>query len=55
MIGDRWRDIEAGRRAGCKTFFINRGYDEQVPESYDFRVDSLPDAARIILQTDILS
>jgi D-glycero-D-manno-heptose 1,7-bisphosphate phosphatase len=55
MIGDRWRDIEAGRRAGCKTFFIDCGYDEQAPESYDFRVRSLPDAARIILQTDTLS
>jgi D-glycero-D-manno-heptose 1,7-bisphosphate phosphatase len=52
MIGDRWRDIEAGRRAGCKTFFIDRGYDEQAPETYDFRVASLPDAARIILRTD---
>ncbi len=52
MIGDRWRDIEAGRRAGCKTFFIDRGYDEQAPETCDFRVSSLPDAARIILQSD---
>jgi D-glycero-D-manno-heptose 1,7-bisphosphate phosphatase len=50
MIGDRWRDIEAGRRAGCKTFFIDRGYDEQPPQSYDFRVSSLREAARIILQ-----
>jgi D-glycero-D-manno-heptose 1,7-bisphosphate phosphatase len=49
MIGDRWRDIEAGRRAGCKTFFVDRGYDEQPPRAYDFRVNSLPDAARIIL------
>jgi D-glycero-D-manno-heptose 1,7-bisphosphate phosphatase len=52
MIGDRWRDIEAGRRAGCRTFFVDCGYDEQVPQSYDFRVSSLPDAARIILQRD---
>jgi D-glycero-D-manno-heptose 1,7-bisphosphate phosphatase len=55
MIGDRWRDIEAGRRAGCKTFFIDCGYDEQAPQSYDFRVSSLPDAVRIILQADTLS
>ena len=55
MIGDRWRDIEAGRRAGCKTFFIDCGYDEPAPQSYDFRVDSLPEAARIILETDTLS
>jgi D-glycero-D-manno-heptose 1,7-bisphosphate phosphatase len=55
MIGDRWRDVEAGRRAGCKTFFIDRGYDEPAPQSYDFRVGSLPDAARIILRTGALS
>jgi D-glycero-D-manno-heptose 1,7-bisphosphate phosphatase len=55
MIGDRWRDIEAGRRAGCKTLFIDCGYDEQAPQSYDFRVSSLPEAARIILQADTLS
>jgi D-glycero-D-manno-heptose 1,7-bisphosphate phosphatase len=55
MIGDRWRDVEAGRRAGCKTFFIDRGYDEPAPESCDFRVGSLPDAAKIILRTDKLS
>jgi D-glycero-D-manno-heptose 1,7-bisphosphate phosphatase len=55
MIGDRWRDIEAGRRAGCKTFFIDCGYDERAPQSYDFRVGSLPEAARIILQADTLS
>ena len=52
MIGDRWRDVEAGRRAGCKTFYIDRGYDEPAPETYDFRVRSLPDAARIILQSN---
>jgi D-glycero-D-manno-heptose 1,7-bisphosphate phosphatase len=55
MVGDRWRDVEAGRRAGCKTFFVDHAYEEQVPESYDFRVSSLLDAARIILQTDIPS
>lgn len=52
MIGDRWRDIEAGRRAGCKTFFVDCGYDERTPQSYDFRVSSLPEAARIILQAE---
>ena len=23
MVGDRWRDVEAGRRAGCRTVFID--------------------------------
>jgi D-glycero-D-manno-heptose 1,7-bisphosphate phosphatase len=50
VIGDRWRDMEAGRRAGCRTFFVDYGYDEQQPEDYDFRVNSLLDAAKIILE-----
>jgi D-glycero-D-manno-heptose 1,7-bisphosphate phosphatase len=31
MIGDRWRDIEAGRRAGCLAVLIDRGYSETWP------------------------
>lgn len=32
MVGDRWRDIEAGRRAGCRTIFIDYNYNEPRPE-----------------------
>jgi D-glycero-D-manno-heptose 1,7-bisphosphate phosphatase len=54
MVGDRWRDVEAGRRAGCKTFFIDCGYAERSPESCDYRVESLLEASRIILtQADL--
>jgi histidinol phosphatase-like enzyme len=28
MIGDRWKDIEAGREAGCRTLLIDYGYTE---------------------------
>ena len=49
MVGDRWRDTEAGASAGCKTFFIDYGYDEKQPESVDFRVSSLSEATDIIL------
>lgn len=49
MVGDRWRDVEAGKNAGCKTIFIDYGYDEQQPESYDFVAGSLLEAAQIIL------
>jgi D-glycero-D-manno-heptose 1,7-bisphosphate phosphatase len=52
LVGDRWRDIEAGRRAGCRTVFVDHGYDEPRPQSYDFRVTSLLEAAEIILCTD---
>lgn len=49
MIGDRWRDIEAGQRAGCKTIFIDYGYDEKQPTSMNFSVQTLMEAAQIIL------
>jgi D-glycero-D-manno-heptose 1,7-bisphosphate phosphatase len=49
MVGDRWRDIEAGASAGCKTFFINYRYAEQKPDAPDFIVSSLLEAKKIIL------
>lgn len=50
MVGDRWRDTEAGARAGCKTFFVDYAYDEKQPDAFDYRVGSLAEAARIILK-----
>lgn len=50
MIGDRWRDTEAGQRAGCKTIFVDYGYQEKQPEAVDYRVASLSEAAEIILK-----
>ena len=41
LVGDRWRDMAAGRAAGCKTIWIDRGYLERVPTDYDFRAESL--------------
>jgi D-glycero-D-manno-heptose 1,7-bisphosphate phosphatase len=55
MVGDRWRDVEAGRRAGCKTIFVDHAYDEPAPDWYDYRVGCLLDAAGIILQADLQS
>lgn len=49
MVGDRWRDVEAGKRAGCRTIFIDYDYAEKQPESYDYKVYSLQEAATIIL------
>jgi D-glycero-D-manno-heptose 1,7-bisphosphate phosphatase len=44
MVGDRWRDIEAGRRAGCTTVFVDRGYTEQKPQDPDIVVHELVEA-----------
>lgn len=51
MVGDRWRDVEAGQAAGCRTVLIERGYQEQgsaIPA--DATVHSLREAADWILQ-----
>jgi D-glycero-D-manno-heptose 1,7-bisphosphate phosphatase len=45
FVGDRWRDIEAGNRAGCRAMFIDYGYNERRPEGLFRIVRSLRDAA----------
>jgi D-glycero-D-manno-heptose 1,7-bisphosphate phosphatase len=49
MVGDRWRDIDCGYAAGCKTIFIDRGYDEALRQQPDFTAPDLSGAAQIIL------
>lgn len=49
MIGDRWRDVGAGFNAGCKTLFIECGYEETGPYCPDATVGDLPEAVDIIL------
>jgi D-sedoheptulose 7-phosphate isomerase len=50
MVGDRWRDIEAGYNAGCKTILIDYGYSERSPaHAPDLRVGSLREAADWII------
>jgi len=53
MVGDRWRDIEAGQRAGCKTIFIDYDYQEQQPNLPTFRVRSLFEIVKIILKEEV--
>jgi D-glycero-D-manno-heptose 1,7-bisphosphate phosphatase len=48
MVGDRWRDIEAGLRAGCTTVFVDHGYAEPRPTDYHVRVASLAEASEWI-------
>lgn len=50
MVGDRWRDIDAGQAAGCRTIFIDRGYAERQPHSMDHRSTGILDAAEWILR-----
>lgn len=48
MVGDRWRDIEAGHTAGCRTILIEYGYVEEIKCNPDYRVQSLQEAANLI-------
>jgi D-glycero-D-manno-heptose 1,7-bisphosphate phosphatase len=55
MVGDRADDIEAGRRAGCRTVLVRTGYGRQSESGFtpgvprpDFIVDDLAAAARVI-------
>src|SRR4051812_3025069 len=53
MIGDRWRDIEAGANAGCTTVFIDHHYDEPLGSACpDFVCASLHEAATWILTSN---
>jgi D-glycero-D-manno-heptose 1,7-bisphosphate phosphatase len=50
MIGDRWRDIDAGAAAGVRTLFVDHGYDEALRVAPDAVVTSLAEAAALLLQ-----
>ncbi len=49
MVGDRWRDVGAGKAAGCATVLIDCGYTEPLTFEPDAKVASLPEAASWIL------
>lgn len=45
MVGDRWRDVGAGRAAGCATVLIGDGYGEPELMPPDVAFDTLAEAA----------
>ena len=49
MVGDRWRDVDCGKRAGVRTVFIDFGYAEELQAKPDFTVRSFAEAAEVIL------
>jgi D-glycero-D-manno-heptose 1,7-bisphosphate phosphatase len=52
LVGDRWRDVGAAHAAGCKALFIDYGYSEKTPDKPYVAVNSLAEAAEIILQSE---
>jgi D-glycero-D-manno-heptose 1,7-bisphosphate phosphatase len=49
MVGDRWRDVDCGKRAGVRTVFIDFGYSEAFRSRPDYVVRSFPEAVALIL------
>jgi D-glycero-D-manno-heptose 1,7-bisphosphate phosphatase len=49
MIGDRWRDVDCGRRAGVRTIFIDLGHREELRARPDHTAPSLAAAVAIVL------
>lgn len=48
MVGDSWKDIAAGQRAGCKTFLVQNGQRSPGDIAADVVIPDLPAAVRKI-------
>lgn len=53
MVGDRWRDIDAGRAAGTRTVLVDHEYLEGGGATADVVVTSLVEAVPWILDTEV--
>jgi D-glycero-D-manno-heptose 1,7-bisphosphate phosphatase len=49
-IGDQWKDMEAGKAAGCTTVLIDYPYNQDVRA--DVRVPDLPSALQTIKEVE---
>jgi D-glycero-D-manno-heptose 1,7-bisphosphate phosphatase len=49
MIGDRWRDIECAKTAGCRAIFIDHHYTEPVRQKPDVAVATFSEAVTAVL------
>lgn len=50
MVGDRGSDVEAGRAAGCRTIFLDCGYDRPETAMPNFVCRAISQVAGIILE-----
>ena len=53
LVGDRWKDIDAGRSVGCRTIYVDRGYQETRAEGYDFLCRDTSDVVRIFEEVSL--
>ena len=55
LIGDRWKDIDAGMSAGCQTVFLDHGYKETLRQTPTYQTNSILTATKWILNRQLLS
>ena len=48
FIGDRWRDVDAGNKSGCKTIFINRNYNEYLKSKPNYTAKKISEIYKFI-------
>ena len=48
VIGDRWKDIETGKKVNCKTIFIDRKYNEKLKSKPNYTIKKLSQVIQII-------
>jgi len=51
LVGDRWKDIDAGNAAGCQTVFLDYRYDESLRSSPDHVITDIRELPGLILHT----
>jgi D-glycero-D-manno-heptose 1,7-bisphosphate phosphatase len=49
-VGDRWKDVAAGRAAGTHTVFVDRHYAEPAPRDPDLVVGDLQESTQWIIK-----
>lgn len=47
VIGDRFKDINAGRAANCKTIFIDKNYNEKIKKKPLFVINNFKEISKI--------
>jgi len=48
VVGDRWRDIEAGKGIGAKTIFVDYNYGENKPKNPSFIIKDIKEIVGVI-------
>lgn len=47
VVGDRWKDVDAGHNAKCKTIFINKKYNEKLKKKPSFTIKYFYEISKI--------